>query len=114
MLDVYRFVSILRDELYVIDQEYTLYLNTPLGKLMLNDHLVWKILEMYSDPYISITIERYSIELKEIAHLNKLVPIILIHSTRTSSMQEYVKVLAQQIDYEFRAFEKQQGESDEQ
>ena len=113
MLDVYRFVSILRDELYVIDQEYVLYLNTPLGKLMLDDHLVWKILEMYSDPYISITIERYSREFKEIVHLNKHIPIILIRSIRTSSMQGYVKVLAQQIDCEFCAFERQQGESNE-
>ena len=113
MLDVYRFVSILRDELYVIDQEYVLYLNTPLGKLMLDDHLVWKILEMYSDPYISITIERYSREFKEIVHLNKHIPIILIRSIRTSSMQEYVRALAQQIDYDFCAFEKQQGESNE-
>ena len=113
MLDVYRFVSILRDELYVINQEYVLYLNTPLGKLMLNDHLVWKILEMCNDPYISITIERYSMEFKDIAHLNKLVPIILIQSIRTSSMQGYVRALAQQIDCEFCAFEKQQGESNE-
>ena len=114
MLDVYRFVSILRDELHIINQRYKLYLNTPLGKLTLNDSLVWKILETCNDPYISMTIERYSRELKEIVHLNKLVPIILIHSIRTSSMQDYVKAIAGQIDYEFRAFEKQQGESNEQ
>ena len=116
MLDIYRFVSILQDELYVIEQGYKLYLNTPCGTFELQDKYVWHIMEKYCKYYdhISITINRYSCKRKDFATVTKQVPKIMIRSIRTSSMQEYVKALAEQIDYEFHAFEKQQGESNEQ
>ena len=107
MLDSYRFVSILQDELCELNQQYVLCLNTPLGVFKLDDQLAWKIIKKHCIDYLPIVVTRYDIRRRDVMILEKLISINTIRHT-IIPLREYAKSVAQSIDRSFFDFEKQQ------